>query len=342
MARAPASPLQLLGEMLSPENDVRRVAEVKYEDWLEQDPDACAAGLLGLCCDVGAGGARLLAFTLLRRVVATRWPGVAVDIRRGAAEAMLAQAFGTTGPSSKAAVETCAALVQQGLGLDDSDEDANTLILERCIAAPGHAAALRILERTIQEASPRILGERFPRVSACIEAGLASPSSAVAACRAALALTGEVESEPARQHVAKRLVPAVAAILTAAALAGGDGPASEVLTSASLLFDEPLVSWTSFLPAKARALFEVPGAAEALADACGQCVSSEAMGDDVRSTALEVLASLLEAAAYWRRDFSYTLAEAVAPLAARAAAKGFRDIDDDAWATPEGEDAWGA
>ena len=93
-------------------------------------------------------------------------------------------------------------------------------VLERCIAAPGHAAALRILERTIQEASPRILGERFPRVSACIEAGLASPSSAVAACRAALALTGEVESEPARQHVAKRLVPAVAAILTAAALAG--------------------------------------------------------------------------------------------------------------------------
>ena len=88
MARAPASPLQLLQEMLSPENDVRRVAEVKYEDWLEQDPDACAAGLLGLCCDVGAGGARLLAFTLLRRVVATRWPGVAVDIRRGAAEAM--------------------------------------------------------------------------------------------------------------------------------------------------------------------------------------------------------------------------------------------------------------
>ena len=333
MARAPASPLQLLGEMLSPENDVRRVAEVKYDDWLDQDPDACAAGLLGLCCDVGAGGARLLAFTLLRRVVATRWPGVAVDIRRGAAEAMLAQAFGTTGPSSKAAVETCAALVQQGLGLDDADEDANTLILERCIAAPGHAAALRILERTIQEASPRILGERFPRASACIEAGLASPSSAVAACRAALALTGEVESEPARQHVAKRLVPAVAAILTAAALAGGDGPASEVLTSASLLFDEPLVSWTSFLPAKARALFEVPGAAEALADACGQCVSSESMGDDVRSTALEVLAALLEAAAYWRRDFSYTLAEAVAPLAARAAAKGFRDIDEDAWAT---------
>ena len=116
---------------------------------------------------------------------------------------MLAQAFGTTGPPSNAAVETCAALVQQGLGLDDADEDANTLILERCIAAPGHAAALRILERTIQEASPRVLGERFPRVSACIEAGLASPSSAVAACRAALALTGEVESEPARQHVAK-------------------------------------------------------------------------------------------------------------------------------------------
>ena len=136
---------------------------------------------------------------------------------------MLAQAFGTTGPSSKAAVETCAALVQQGLGLDDADEDANTLILERCIAAPGHAAALRILERTIQEASPRVLGDRFPRASTCIEAGLASPSSAVAACRAALALTGEVESEPARQHVAKRLVPAVAAILTAAALAGGDG-----------------------------------------------------------------------------------------------------------------------
>ena len=40
MARAPASPLELLQEMLSPENDVRRVAEVKYEDWLEQDPDA--------------------------------------------------------------------------------------------------------------------------------------------------------------------------------------------------------------------------------------------------------------------------------------------------------------
>ena len=128
MARQPASPLQLLQEMLSPENDVRRVAEVKYEDWLEQDPDACAAGLLGLCCDVSAGGARLLAFTLLRRVVATRWPGVAVDIRRGAAEAMLAQAFGTTGPSAKAAVENCAALVQQGLGLDDADEDANTII----------------------------------------------------------------------------------------------------------------------------------------------------------------------------------------------------------------------
>ena len=35
MARAPASPLQLLQEMLSPENDVRRVAEVKYDDWLE-------------------------------------------------------------------------------------------------------------------------------------------------------------------------------------------------------------------------------------------------------------------------------------------------------------------
>ena len=182
---------------------------------------------------------------------------------------------------------------------DDADEDANTLILERCIAAPGHAAALRILERTIQEASPRVLGDRFPRASASIEAGLASPSSAVAACRAALALTGEVESEPARQHVAKRLVPAVAAILTAAALAGGDGPAAEILTSAALLFDEPLVSWTSFLPAKARALFEVPGAAEALADACGQCVSSETIGDDVRSTALEVLAALLEAAAYW-------------------------------------------
>ena len=47
------------------------------------------------------------------------------------------------------------------------------------------------------------------------------------------------------------------------------------------------------------------------------------MGDDVRSTALEVLASLLEAAAYWRRDFSYTLAEAVAPLAAARRRRAF-------------------
>ena len=88
MARTPASPALLLQEMLSPENDVRRCAEVQYEDWLDADPDSCAAGLLQLCCDEATGGARLLAFTLLRRVVATRWPGVAVDVRRAAAGAL--------------------------------------------------------------------------------------------------------------------------------------------------------------------------------------------------------------------------------------------------------------
>jgi len=334
MARTPASPALLLQEMLSPENDVRRCAEVQYEDWLDADPDACAAGLLQLCCDGAADGARLLAFTLLRRVVAKRWPGLAVDVRRAAAGAVLAQALAPTADraSTRGAVEVCAALVQQGLGLDDADEDANTVVLERALAAPGHAAALKILERTIQEASPRVLGARFPRVAAALEAGLAS-DAAVPACRAALALCGEVESQVMRQHVAQRLVPKVAAVLTTCALAGDDDACSAILTVASALFDEPLVSWTSFLPAKARALFDVPGAAESLADACGACVSSHGVDDAVRALALEVLASLLEAAAYWRRAFSFELAAAVAPLAARAAARGFRSVDDDAWAT---------
>ena len=89
----------------------------------------------------------------------------------------------------------------------------------------------------------------------------------------------------------------------------------------------------------ARALFEVPGAAEALADACGQCVSSETIGDDVRSTALEVLASLLEAAAYWRRAFSYTLAEAVEAAVAYARYQGSAGLQEEEGKLDIGEEA---
>ena len=328
----------LLQKMLCADNALRVAAEAEYASLLQADPTAVAAALVGVCCGGGVAHERLLGLALLRRVVGTAWHVVDAPARRAAAPALLGaldrdRAGGATA-AARGRCDCCAALVQYGLGLDANDPDAAACVLAWALArlADGgdRAAALLLVARVAAEASPRALAAAAPVGAALAGAlgGARSAPEAVAACEATFAFVAECEY-PEHFAAAADAVAAAVATLANAARGGHAAACRDILAALATLLDEPLVSWTTYLPSKARSL---EAHVEAVGDACAGILGAGDATADLARVALEVLGALLEAAMYWRRDAAPGLGARVGPACLGCLARGFRDLDVAEWA----------
>ncbi|KAH8092719.1 hypothetical protein JL720_4877 [Aureococcus anophagefferens] len=174
------------------------------------------------------------------------------------------------------------------------------------------AAALLVVARVAAEASPRALAAAAPVGAALAGAlgGARSAPEAVAACEATFAFVAECEY-PEHFAAAADAVASAVATLANAARGGHAAACRDILAALATLLDEPLVSWTTYLPSKARSL---EAHVESVGDACAGILGAGDATADLARVALEVLGALLEAAMYWRRD--------AAPLAPAPRASG--------------------
>ncbi|KAH8053229.1 hypothetical protein JL721_10740 [Aureococcus anophagefferens] len=121
-------------------------------------------------------------------------------------------------------------------------------------------------------------------------------AEAVAACGRP-AFVAECEY-PEHFAAAADAVASAVATLANAARGGHAAACRDILAALATLLDEPLVSWTTYLPSKARSL---EAHVESVGDACAGILGAGDATADLARVALEVLGALLEAAMYWRR-----------------------------------------
>ncbi|KAH8053603.1 hypothetical protein JL722_9448 [Aureococcus anophagefferens] len=266
----------LLQKMLCADNALRVAAEAEYASLLQADPTAVAAALVGVCCGGGVAYESLLGLTLLRRVVGTAWHVVDAPARRP--RALLAaldrdRAGGATA-AARGRCDCCAALVQYGLGLDANDPTRRP-------------ARRRGRSRRRRPSARRWRAPSAARVRAEAVAPARRPSF-VAECE-----------YPEHFAAAADAVASAVATLANAARGGHAAACRDILAALATLLDEPLVSWTTYLPSKARSL---EAHVESVGDACAGILGAGDATADLARVALEVLGALLEAAMYWRRD----------------------------------------